>query len=156
MDYKRQNGSVIGYVLVGVLLAALLVGGILLVKNALPKTENTDTSAVSGETENPDKTNDENSTNGTETEATDDERARNEELNRQLAADSEDRSDDNSESSTTAIVSRGDDTTNVPQTASTNSESLPQTGPAEDALVAVLGAGMLGGSAVAYRRSRSL
>lgn len=159
---RHQRGSIIGFVVVGALLAIAVVGGIYLVKNQLDgnlpgipsgddvamvedeadqaegdvdsATEQSDESTdTSGEaTDQPDQTDEQSSENRDEPQA-----------------------DDQSDIPQTGVDSDDDDTAeDLPQTG-VAVEQLPQTGLA-DGVYALVALGALTGSIVAFRRSNLL
>lgn len=164
MTQKHQRGSVIGFVVVGVLLAIAVVGGIYVVKNQLngnmpgPSNDEVaqivdesadDTSDTADEATDESTENTDESTQG-EGDTTDETAAPVEESDDQAAP-----SDDES----TAVEEAPADTTEdeaMPQTGvetpAETADELPQTGAGEN-LYALIALGALVGSVVAYRRS---
>lgn len=151
MNNHKEQGSVLGYVLVGLLLLGLLVGGALLFKNNtgmfggsfLGQTDSKDASDGESDKQTPSTT--ENSQNT-------DQAAQNEAALKKQQEEAAKKSQEQAAASA-AQANNGTVATQVPVT-STAPAALPQTGPAEDfALMAVM-SGLLAGSIFAYHRSR--
>lgn len=141
MTQRIQQGSILGFVLVGALLTALVIGGIFVVRNQLAKngTQNPGSSQVA--TDQSDQKNTGTSSNSSNSDslkqALEQQRAEEKKAQEQKAA---------SEGQSSGTASNN--------TASTAS-NLPTTGPA-DTLWTVLGATALAGVSIAYVRSRAL
>jgi cytoskeletal protein RodZ len=136
MVRRYEQGSVVGFVIIGILLTTALVAGVWLAHRPADSTQtasNSD-SESSSSSEQKDTTN----TSGNNNATTD------EQLKDTLSQQSSQSSTTQSSSST---VSGGSNTSST--------SHLPATGPA-DTLIEVLGATLLVGTAVAYFRSRSL
>ena len=129
MTRRFETGNVVGFVLVGVLLTAMLVGGVWFARHPAGSSSSQTTS----QTTSTDKTTD--TTNKTTTD---------EELKQTLAQQAA-KSAENKQSSGSSTR---------PST-STSSSNLPTTGPT-DTLIETVGAMLLVGTFVAYVRSRSL
>ncbi len=130
MTRQLEQGSVVGFVLVGFILTAALVGGIWLAKRPVHGTDNTSSSSTSSsDSANSTKV----ATNSSTRQTTDDE------LKETLSQQA-------SRSSSNGTKSSGTDSA-----AATN---LPSTGPG-DVFVEMLGATLLTGVTVAYIRSRN-
>jgi len=136
MTRLYERGSVVGFVLVGILLTAALVGGVWFARHPAGSSADTgsDSSATSSDTD---------SSEGKDitstTEVTTDE-----ELKETLAEQAAQSSDQESDSSGTSSTST-----------TAESSKLPATGPA-DTLFQMVGAAMLSGVTIAYVRSRSV
>lgn len=169
MNTKRSRGSVVGFVVVGVLLLALIAGGVYAVKRGvfngtsepqIAKNEEKtskrtdDTSSKNAESSNSttNQSNDQSLSEALKKQAADEKKAK-----EQQSATSNNPSTSTGSSSQTNV---GSSATPSPQTTpvagSTDSSKLPHTGPAEDAVVAALGAALLLGTGIAYTRSRAL
>lgn len=136
MVRRYEQGSVVGFVIIGILLTAALVAGVWLARRPtdLTQTASNSDSESSSTSEQKDATTD--STGGNAT--TD------EQLKDTLSQQSSQSSTSQSSSSTTSSSS-----------STSSSSALPATGPADVALE-MLGATLLAGASVAYLRSRSL
>ena len=151
MAQRIQQGSILGFVLVGALLTALVIGGIFVVRNQLAKnggTQNPGSTQVAkdqtGQDDNKSGTSSNNSNSDSLKKALEQQQAEEKKAQEQKAA-SEAQSNSTSSSSSAAG-----------STGSTSAASnLPTTGPA-DAMWTVLGATALAGVSIAYVRSRSL
>lgn len=132
MTRRYETGSVVGFVLVGILLTALLVGGIWLARHPFGSSDQTATEPATTMPSDPGNDDATSPANTKNKEATTDE-----ELKNTLSQQSS-----NSSPKTTPA-------------SSTPSGSLPATGPA-DVVLEMVGATLLAGTAVAYARSRSI
>ena len=128
MTRRFETGNVVGFVLVGVLLTAMLVGGVWFARHPWGSTPSQTTSQPTST----DKTTD-----------TTDKTTTDEELKQTLAQQAAKSAENKQNNSST-----------TPST-STSSSKLPATGPA-DTLIQTVGAMLLVGTFVAYVRSRSL
>lgn len=156
MTRRIERGNVVGFVIIGIVLTALLAGGIWLAKNRASVSDmvanndgdnkQSDVTKESGEKsgKSSDKTNNTDGDTKTESTGTTDE-----ELKKTLN-DQASKSDGKQDSGSS---------TNKDTKASTDgkdaADTLPETGPA-DTVLAMLGAGLLTASSLGYIRSRSL
>lgn len=159
MAHRKEQGSIIGFVLVGVLLTALLAGSIYAVKSGMLKgsgstvgdVASNDTKTASDDNTNENKTDTPPSTT-TNNNSNDLKKA----LEEQAAAEKkaeEQRKATEAESKAASSPA----TTIAPSSASlSTTTNLPHTGPAEDAMVAILGVSLLAGTSYAFIRSRAL
>ena len=140
MTRRYERGSVVGFVLIGVLLTAALVGGVWFARHPIggSSTQTASDSNSTKDTSNSEKK-DTSSASTDSTKATTDE-----ELKETLAQQAAKSSSQQSTSTTT-------NTSSTP----TSSSKLPVTGPA-DTVFEMIGAAMLSGTAVAYIHSRSV
>jgi septal ring-binding cell division protein DamX len=144
MKQYRSKGSILGFVLVGALLTALVVGGVFAAKRYIDQNQTSDTDsatvaeAPATETQKPAET----KTTAPASEDSDLKKA----LEQQSAAEKKAQDQKAASEATTKAASTP---------ASTNTASLPTTGP-EDSLAAMAGATLLAATGVAYRRSRAL
>ena len=136
----KQRGSVIGYVLVGILLTTLLIGGVFVVKNNWREV-NQDTAVTSGDKSQDNSSSSSNSEQSDKTE------------NDKLIDNIKD-NEAKKEKDATTTVSPRDQSKSTPPTSSEAADSLPQTGP-EDAVSTIIALGSLVGTGLAYARSRS-
>ncbi|MEO5949132.1 MAG: hypothetical protein ABIP74_01895 [Candidatus Saccharimonas sp.] len=136
MTRRYERGSVVGFVLVGVLLTAALAGGVWFARHPLGVETNTDSNTTSSS-----KTASEDRDTTTTTSST---KTTDEELKQTLAQQAAQSSSQKTTSSTASSSS-----------STTTSNKLPTTGPA-DAVFEIIGATMLSGVTVAYIRSRSV
>lgn len=149
---SKEQGSVIGFVLGGILLLALLVGGIMLYKNNINK--------LTGVSSDNKVANDDAIK---QTEADSKQAAQNEAaLKQQQEAEKKAQEQNAAANSGTGATSTQNSTGSTPQTAAqvphtsgAPAQALPTTGPAEDALMAAAGAGLVFGASMAYYRSRA-
>ena len=138
MAHRSEQGNVLGFVLVGALLVALLLGGIYVVRHTISGQGNANVAN--------------NEQSGTSTTA-DPDSAQNETTTPDASGDAQ--SDQalkdalNQQSSSNEQQSSGNSNT------STQTPVLPETGPA-DTLAAMLGATLLVGAGFSYARSRRL
>lgn len=141
MPHYREKGNVLGFVIVGIVLAALVVGGILVARNFFGGNE--------GEVVAPEETSQqaEGNSESTPTE-TDEELA--EALKNQAAAEEKAKEQQAANDKEAASA-----TTPTASTSPTTTERLPATGP-EEAIAPLVGAVLLAGIGVSYVRSRSL
>lgn len=133
MTRRLEQGNVVGFVLIGMVLTAALVGGVWLARQPSSDTS----SQTASDTTTSQQADEDTSTNT----ATTDEELK-ETLSQQATQSSTDKeSTSTTESSTT--------------TSTSTTSNLPVTGPA-DTLLEMLGATLLAGVTVAYIRSRSI
>lgn len=138
MAYLRQSGSTLSFALVGTLLAVLLVGGIILVRQAnlrVAKSPSTTTSTTPQPSPQP-------SGNSTAT--------------NQPESTSSGTGSSSSSTSTPTATTNSESTTSPTSTpsATTPTAGLPVTGPS-DSLWTIFALGILAWAATAYRKSRS-
>ncbi len=156
MKQRRQKGSILGFVLVGAVLTALVVGGVFAAKRyiAMQQTsESTDTAVVKEPTKETTKT-----TNSGDATPSSNSNDLQKALQEQSAAEKkaqEQKAASERASSAPSNSSTAPSSQSSSSTSTTRAESLPATGP-EDSLIAMLGATLLAGAVVAYRRSRAL
>lgn len=165
MAHRKEQGNVLGFVLVGVLLAALVVGGIFVARNMIAKDSQTPTDTQVASNDKQKTTDDKKSTNTTtpsenkdtnndlqaalKAQADAEKKAKD-----QQAANSQTQQQNTQSTTTTTPQSQTQTTTNTTTTQTTTSAHLPQTGP-EDAIVPMVGAMTLVGAVMAYRRSQA-
>ena len=143
MTQRIEQGSILGFVLVGALLTALVVGGIVVVRNQFAKNDSqveTDQSSQDSGTSSTNKSGDDLK------KALEQQQAEEKKAQEQKAA-----SEAQQSQSSGASMSG----TNGGTGSTSNANNLPATGPA-DAMLTVVGATLLAGTGVAYARSRSL
>ena len=143
-----ERGNVLGFVLVGALLVALLLGGIYVVRHisttgspAVPATTETDTST--GTTKDEESASSNSTTQGSQ-KANDDQ-----DLKQALEAQSAAEKKAKDQQAASSSANSGSAQT------SSSATSLPATGP-EEALLPAFGAMLLAGTVFAYARSRRL
>lgn len=152
MTRLRQQGSVLGYVLVGAALVALLIAGIYVIRrntSAAVVAQNTNQTASSDQSTSTSQTatNSDTQTNQTAGDSQKSEEQKAQDQNAAVAA----------ENKTDSSATNSSQTTNATSSySSTSGSALPHTGPAEDMFASILGAGLLAGSLAAYRRSRAV
>ncbi|QQS21628.1 hypothetical protein IPM09_03810 [Candidatus Saccharibacteria bacterium] len=135
MAQQMHKGTIVGYVLVGALLLALVVGGIFVVKNYATKNNTgNETNKVVEDTVTQ-------SNEALSSTNTDLEQALKNQASQQKQTDSPAKSSSTATTSDSSITS--------------TSNHLPTTGP-EDLIIPLIGATLLAGTAVSYVRSRSL
>ena len=147
MAHRREQGNVLGFVLVGALLVALLLGGIYMVRHTISQQDG----GVNVASNEVDKAKDESKTTQTDTSANGDSKGESEQSS-SSTSDSSLQDALNAQSSKTTQTT----TTSTGSTASGNSVAtgkLPETGPA-DILASVVSATLLVGATVSYARSR--
>ena len=153
MSHRKEQGNILGYVLVGVLLAALVVGGIFVVRRYLPSTDTTETSSSSDGTptannDAPAKPSNESDKNSEELKAALAQQAAEEKKAQEQKAANE--------SKPATIPTAGtDSTTSTDTTTGAGTDKLPATGP-EDTILSAVGVTLVTALAVAYVRSRTL
>ena len=175
MTRAKERGSVVGFVAVGVLLTALLVGSIYGAKHyfvdAKTGVEEVATTAGDKAKESKDsaekKPQDESAKDKQQSEAAEkkaaEERAAKEAAAEKKArqqqqsqeAERQAREDKASQAAEDEDTSRADDSGDEPLPV-TGVDRLPQTGPLEDTVVSMLAISTLAGAVVAYRRSQML
>lgn len=149
MSHRKEQGNILGYVLVGVLLAALVVGGIFVVRRYLPSTDTTETSSSSDGTptannDAPAKPSNESDKNSEELKAALAQQAAEEKKAQEQKAANE--------SKPATIPTAG---TNSTTSTGAGTDELPATGP-EDTILSAVGVTLVTALAVAYVRSRTL
>lgn len=127
MARRIESGNVVGFVLVGALLLAVLVGGIYVLRHG-----NSGSVAVTNTNSSAPKSSPSSSSDTTSNTSTASDQALRDALNSQSSS-----------------------TSNSSNTSATTSSSLPTTGP-EDSLMPMLAVGLLTGVSFAYIRSRRL
>lgn len=149
MAQRMHRGSVLGFVLVGVLLLALVAGGIYLVRHQLTATTSPTTgSEASDNAAAPDKP----------SETADSSTKPDETTTKETKSDLEQALQSQSEAEKKAQAQKEAQEREAAQSAPVQPSStaeLPATGPA-DTLITLLGAALLAGTAFAYIRSRAL
>lgn len=143
---STEQGSVIGFVLGGILLLALLVGGIILYKNNISKMigVSPDNSQVAAN----------NSTNTQADQTASDQAAQNDAaLKQQQEAEKKAQEQNQAANNGTGATNSAPTATTTPRTST--APALPTTGPGEDALMAAVGFSLVIGASVAYNRSRA-
>lgn len=149
MAHRSEQGNVLGFVLVGALLVALLLGGIYVVRQNAPGQAGTnvatnDTSSQGGEHSNSDS-----NANNTDNTSSDESKKSDEQSLKEAL---EKQSNQNKDASTTNTDNANKNST---KDNSAQTTTLPQTGPA-DAFIGMAGATLLAGAGVSYARSRRL
>lgn len=161
MKRSGERGSVIGFIVVGVVLAALVLGSIYVAKQVMSGAFNKTTSEVATSTKNAadetKQTVQESLDKATKSDNKDQEATTKEEEQKTETAQSQtaDQSDDQNTDSEGASQdsAKSETLSQVPQTGVTAEPShLPQTGPAETLITAMI-VSLLVGSTLAYRRS---
>lgn len=133
MIRRFEQGSVVGFVVVGIVLTAALIGGIWLSRHPIGSSEVADKTGTTNVSRDDEEAADESDASSDASATTD------EELKQTLAQQSGSSSTDESSQAVT----------------SGTSTSLPVTGPA-DVVMEMLGATLLAGATVAYVRSRTV
>jgi len=141
MTRRYERGSVVGFVLVGILLTAVLVGGVWFARH--PAGSSTDTTSDS-KTADTNKTASDDRDTTSSTSSTTATATTDEQLKETLAKQAAEAARQKAASSAASAPS-----------VATTSTKLPTTGPA-DTLLEMLGVAMLSGVTVAYIRSRSI
>ncbi len=157
MSHRKEQGNILGYVLVGVLLAALVIGGIFVVRRYLPSSDTTGTSSSSDGT--PTATTDAPTKPSTETDKNSEElkaalaqqAAEEKKAQEQKAANESKPATTTTTGTTTGLTSAA--TASV--ATGTDANKLPATGP-EDTALSMVGITLVTALAVAYVRSRAL
>lgn len=134
MAHRSEQGNVLGFVLVGALLVALLLGGIYVVRHTM--SGNSGSEVVNNDTSSP--------STSDESEKSDDQSLK-DALKQQSSSNQQ-----NSSPSTTDSHSNSSSSSS-----STHADTLPETGPSETT-AAIVGATLLVGAGVSYSRSRRL
>lgn len=144
---SKEQGSVVGFVIGGVLLLALLVGGIVLYKNNISKMIGikANDSQVATTTD---------TSNKTDETKTDNQAAQNEAALKQQQ-EAEKKAQEQNKAANSTPVATTPNPVQVPHTATAPSQALPKTGPTENAIMAAVGMSLVIGSANAYYRSRA-
>lgn len=150
MARRSEQGNVLGFVLVGALLVALLLGGIYVVRNNMAHLATDDGTSAPIAADTDKESGNDAAPTGEENKAADnktDEQRLKENLEAQSAAEKKAREQQAANSSTATPIDKG-------ATAS-SAASLPATGP-EEAVLPILGATLLAGTVLSYARSRRL
>ncbi|NCU38172.1 hypothetical protein EOL96_03925 [Candidatus Saccharibacteria bacterium] len=146
MSHRREQGNIVGYVLVGAFLAALVVGGIYVVRNYIAGTEGTIASneeASPGE-ETPNKPETNKDTNSDELKEALEQQAAEEQKAQEQQADKAEPAPTETPVAESDGAAPNNDTGN-----------LPATGP-EEVYTPLVGAMLMTATTVAYIRSRGL
>lgn len=153
MIQHKQRGSVLGYVLVGTLLVALLLGGIFVVRNNMAQL---DGSKVTKEVRNTDTTKTQaGSDSDTQTASTDVATNATDETSDDIAeAVKKQAEEEKKAKEQNAAVTAQTSTQSVVTTTDSASTTLPTTGPG-DAINSIVSVSLLVGAVVAYARSRA-
>lgn len=153
MKQHRNKGSILGFVLVGALLTALVVGGVFAAKRYIAQNQTNDAAgAIVAEAPAKETQKTVTSSDKTSTSKSDELQKA---LERQSAAEKK-AQEQKAASEAAAKAPPAPAVSNPSNTpASTNTKSLPVTGP-EDSLIAIAGATLLAAAGVAYGRSRAL
>ena len=149
---SKERGSVIGFVLGGILLLALLVGGIMLYKNNISKL--TGVTADNNQVANNDADS-QAAQKAAEEKAAADQAAQNEAALKQQQEAEKKAQEQNKAANSNTGNGTTQNATQVPHTATAPTQALPQTGPASDAAMAALGVSLMIGATSAYYRSRA-
>ena len=153
MSRSNMRGSVAGFVVVGAVLAALLLGGIYVVKTQLSDNGSATQTEVALDTTTNEKTVEE--TKSTTPDQSDSNKTDSVEGSQQAQTDSEQATDTNAEASEDAAIEKSQDEEEaMPATGVSAVEELPTTGPTET-LGMLASFGILAGVIVYYRRSLS-
>ncbi len=150
MARVSEQGNTLGFVLVGALLVALLLGGIYVVRNNMAQVATSDGDTAPTVASNDDSTDSE-STTGGDSKTTDtktDEQRLKETLEAQSTAEKKAKDQQAANNSKTTTSTSGN-------TATATTDKLPATGP-EEALLQLVGATLVAGTGIAYARSRRL
>lgn len=147
---SKERGSVVGFVLGGILLLGLLVGGIMLYKNNITKIVGGNAGNTQVANNDTTKQNDQTTT---DTQAAQNEAALKQQQEAEKKAQEQNKAANSGSTSTPAATAQ--DTTQVPHTATAPSQALPTTGPTEDAILAAVGLSTVIGATMAYCRSRA-
>ena len=152
MSHRKEQGNILGYVLVGVVLAALVIGGIFVVRRYLPSSDTTNAPTQSDSTPT--------ATTDAPTRPSTDENS--DELKAALAQQAaeekkaqEQKAANESKPATTSTTTASLTATTSASTTGTNAAALPATGP-EDTLLSMAGVTLMTALVVAYVRSRAL
>ena len=172
MAHAGQRGSILGYVLVGALLVALLVGGVLLVRNNISRLGGPATPQVATDNQQDEQKPADNGANQ-QSEADKQKAAEEKKAAEQKAADdiaaaeaaaqraaAEKKAKEQAEAAqkqqqSGASPQTATETPHTSTAPSTTSDKLPQTGPMDDIALALAGAGLLIGATIAFMRSRA-
>lgn len=145
-----ERGSVIGFVVVGVVLAALLVGSILWVRQVASRPQQAPVT-----TDQQTATKNEDAAKPAATSAQDAEKKANEQLQQQRAEEASRQKQNNSPQAPASQSASPESLGTVRSGQSPAAESLPQTGPV-DTLLTAISLGSVVALMTAYRRSRQL
>ena len=157
MSHRKEQGNILGYVLVGVLLAALVIGGIFVVRRYLPSSDTTGTSSSSdgtptATTDAPTKPSTETDKNSEELKAALAQQAAEEKKAQEQKAANESKP---ATTTTTGTTTGSTSAATASVTSGTDANKLPATGP-EDTALSMVGITLVTALAVAYVRSRAL
>lgn len=144
MAHRSEQGNVLGFVLVGALLVALLLGGIFVVRHTIANQGDTGANVASNEAEDPDSASDNTSETDKSSSESTDKGASSSNQSLKDALDAQN-SQNRGNSGTSANQASG----------SHDADTLPETGPADTAF-AIVGATLLVGTGAAYAGSRRL
>ncbi len=150
MARRSEQGNVLGFVLVGALLVALLLGGIYVVRNNMAPIATDDGASAPIAADTDKESGNDAAPAGGENKAADnktDEQRLKENLEAQSAAEKKAREQQAANSSTATPTDKG--------ATALSAASLPATGP-EEAVLPILGATLLAGTVLSYARSRRL
>lgn len=150
MARRSEQGNVLGFVLVGALLIALLLGGVWLVRNQLAKNNVQGTVATTSQSTA-------NNTSDSSTSTGSSDGTGGNDLKDALAAQqtAEEKKAQEQKAAQDAEAAKSASTSESSTTTATTSTTLPTTGP-EEALLPLAGAASLAGVSLAYARSRRL
>ena len=149
MTHRNEQGNVVVFVIVGVLLMAALVGAVFAVRHFQASDGTHDSAPVTKTTDKAAE-----SSNGKSTDAQSGAKSSSDQaLKDALAAQSQAEKDRQARQNTATANNGATTTSDAANTTATN--RLPETGP-ESTLMAVLGVSLLAGTAFAYVRSRRL
>ena len=172
MAHRYEKGSVVGFVLVGMVLTTLFVGGVYLARHA-NEVNSTTSNQVASETQSDSSNTDTTSDASSGSNSVSDTLKQQEEKNNQSNSGSSSSSSSSNASSSQASGETSQSTEDQQLAGNTGSagssavignrlpstgvnvDALPTTGPVEDALAVAAGAGLLG-LALAYVKSRRL
>ena len=157
MSHRKEQGNILGYVLVGVLLAALVIGGIFVVRRYLPSSDTTGTSSSSdgtptATTDAPTKPSTETDKNSEELKAALAQQAAEEKKAQEQKAANESKP---ATTTTTGTTTGSTSAATASVATGTDANKLPATGP-EDTALSMVGITLVTALAVAYVRSRAL
>jgi len=148
MAHRSEQGNVLGFVLVGALLVAVLLGGIFVVRHNIANQSDNGSSVASNEAEDSDTaSNDSTDKSGSSSDVSDKDKNTPAESNQSLKDTLDAQNSANRSGSSTDAANQG--------STGHDADTLPETGPADTAF-AVVGATLLVGAGVAYIGSRRL
>lgn len=156
MSHRKEQGNILGYVLVGVVLAALVIGGIFVVRRYLPTSSSTETTSS---TEDSNVSDSGDAPSVSEAESTDTNQ-NSEELKMALAQQAAEEKKAQElkaaeEKKAQEQKAANEASSRAAANTATNASNLPATGP-EDTVISVAGVTLVTALAVAYIRSRTL